>query len=100
MTDLFLGELERASASSRLHRVFRRDQTHYPTWRESELGDAGLARSTVIAFVNAIPGRQFECRLAPVLVRAGHRGLATRGHNTMVVLPPLASVVGKNHSIS
>jgi hypothetical protein len=46
-----------------------------------------------------IPGRQFEWRLAPVLVRAGHTTLTSRGHNTMVVFPPLTSVVVKNHSI-
>jgi hypothetical protein len=100
MTDLLLGELERELASSRLHRVFRRKQPYCPTRREGDLGHAALACGTVIVLVNAIPGRQLECRLAPVLVRAGHTALAARGHNTMVVFPPLASVVQKNHSIS
>jgi hypothetical protein len=100
MTDLSLGELERGSASARPHRVFRRDQTYCSTRREGNLVDAGLACGAVTAFVNAIPGRQFERRLAPDLVPAGRTTRRSRGHNTMVVLGPLASVVVKNHSIS
>jgi hypothetical protein len=100
MTDLFLGELERGSASTRPHRVFRRDQTYRPTRQEGNLAGAGLAFGAVIAFANAIPGRQFERRLVPDLVAAGRTTRRSRGHNTMVVLGPLASVVVKNHSIS
>lgn len=100
MTDLSLGELERGSASTRPHRVFRRDQTYCPTRREGDLEDAGLACCAVVAFVKAIPGRQFECRLVPDLVPAGRTTRRSCGHNTMVVLGPLASVVVKNHSIS
>jgi hypothetical protein len=59
-----------------------------------------LPLGTVIAFVSAIPGRQFGCRLLPVFVRAGHSTLALHGHNTKVLFPPLASVVQKSHSIS
>ena len=99
MTDLLLGQLERGSASARLDRVFRRDQAYCPTRREAELEDAGLSSGTAIEFVNAISSRQFECRLAAVLVRAGHTTLTSPGHNTMVVFPPLTSVVVKNHSI-
>jgi len=97
--DLLLCQLERGSASARLDRVFRRDQTYCPTRREGDLEDAGLSSGAAIEFVNAIPGRQFEWRLAAVLVRAGHTTLTSRGHNTMVVFPPLTSVVVKNHSI-
>ena len=57
-------------------------------------------RETVFALVNTIPGRQFGCRLVPVFVRPGHTTHTSRGHNTMVVLPRLASGVVKNHSIS
>ncbi len=100
MPALSLGKLERGSASTRPHRVFRRDQTYCPTRRQGDLEDAGLACGAVIAFVNAIPGWQFECRLAPDLVPAGRTTRRSRGHNTMVVLGPLASVVVKNHSVA
>jgi hypothetical protein len=95
-----LGELERGSASTRPHRVFRSDQTHCPARQEGDLDDASLACGTRIAFANAIPGRQFQWRLVPVIVRAGHTTRNSGGHNTIVVVPPLASVVLKNHSIS
>jgi deferrochelatase/peroxidase EfeB len=44
----------------RLHRIFRRGTTYGPMLPEGVLEDDGVARGTVIAFVNANPGRQFE----------------------------------------
>jgi deferrochelatase/peroxidase EfeB len=46
--------------NTRLHRIFRRGATYGPMLPEDILEDDGVARGTVIAFVNANPGRQFE----------------------------------------
>jgi hypothetical protein len=100
ITHQFMGEWGRGSPSTHPHRVFRRDQRYSPIRLKGDLEDGGLACGTVIAFVKAIPSRRFECPLAPALVPAGHTTDRPRGHNTMVVLGPLASVVVKNHSIS
>jgi deferrochelatase/peroxidase EfeB len=44
----------------RLHRIFRRGTAYGPMLQDGILEDDGIARGTVIAFVNANPGRQFE----------------------------------------
>jgi len=97
MTDLLLGQLERGSASARLDRVFRRDQAYCPTRREADFEDAGLSSGAAIEFVNVIPGRQFEWRLAPVLVRAGIP-LSLRADTTCGI--PATNFCGSENHIS
>jgi Dyp-type peroxidase family len=46
--------------NARLHRIFRRGSTYGPMLPEDILEDDGVARGTVIAFVNTNPERQFE----------------------------------------
>jgi deferrochelatase/peroxidase EfeB len=46
--------------NARLHRIFRRGSTYGPMLPEDAVEDNGVARGTVIAFVNTNLARQFE----------------------------------------
>lgn len=52
--------LEDSIVDTRIHRIFRRASAYGPMLPEGIFEDDAVARGTVIAFVNANPGRQFE----------------------------------------